>query len=161
MGDIASGIFADLARFLRVMYPGILVMLLYDLSSVDAGANILAKGNGNLALFFVAAAVIVASMVLYAFQRYLIQEWIVHYLLQWVWGWGDLRKFAERRKKAGAKRMTPGGKKPLRVNREPRSYAYYSHAFDSAVKSSYWESRARYSSEGWGYTHAFGISWWA
>ena len=84
MQDALGSVFSNLERFLRWVYPGVLVLGLLHLGTRKGALVFLHLDqniSGSLQIFGLVAAVVVSGLVVYSLQRYLVHEVIIQYTL--------------------------------------------------------------------------------
>jgi len=150
MQEAVTGFLSNVERFLRWIYPGLLVLGLLYLGRTDGPMVFLHLKNGSdaIQIFGLLVGVIVASILIYAAQRYLVHEMVIQYLL-FLCGKGDAFNYAKHK----------GKPPPLRRRCDPTPFWCWSSRLNVESRTlgrDYNELR----DYAWGVTHALGLTWW-
>jgi len=150
MQEAVTGFLTNVERFLRWVYPGLLLLALLHLGRKTSLPEWQALRQQEVAVqvFALVAVTIVASILIYAGQRYFVHEIFIQYLL-FLSGNGDAFNYAKQK----------GKPPPLRRRWCPTVFWEWSSRLNLESRSlpgGYSDLRD-YS---WGVTHALGLSAW-
>lgn len=150
MQDVFGNLLAKVERFLRWIYPGLLLLALLHLGRTTSLLewDALSQQAVAVQVFALVAAAIVASILIYAAQRYFLHEVVVQYLL-FLCGKGDAFNYAKHNCESP----------PLRRRCCPTAFWEWSSRLN--VESySLGEGYSNLRDYAWGVTHALGLSSW-
>lgn len=158
MGDPFGVLLNNVERFLRWVYPGLLVLGLLQLGTTDGVAAVLKLKNESDAvqIFGLVVATIVVGFIVYAMQSYLLNEGLVRFLLFFcLFPLGDAYNYAKSRNAAV---------KDTRWwqlwRRHPAVFWHWSIKLNLESQE-LWGGRYRQGrAYDWGVTHALGLTSW-
>jgi hypothetical protein len=147
MQEAVGNLLANVERFLRWVYPGLLLLALMHLGRKTSLPEWEALRHQAVAVqvFALLAAAIVASILVYAAQRYFLHEMVVQYLL-FLRGKGDAFNYA-----------TQNGEPD--TLRWPQDFWHWSSRLnvESRTLGRDYNDLRDYA---WAVTHALGVTWW-
>ena len=154
MQDSLRSFLDNIERFLRWLYPGVLLLVLLHMarSNDDGPQSVmvtlrLSEEPTAVVLGGLLGAAIVGSVVLYSLQRYLISEIVVQYLIfWWITGAGDAFQYARVRS------QTPNRWNPIHF--WGWSNTLRRDTLDSGGATQAWQDYT------WAVAHAIGVSAW-
>ena len=156
-----TNVTSNVEGFVRWVYPGLLLLGLLHMGRVASITETLRLDGLKEAVQVsgLIAVAILTSQVIYHLHRYLLHEWIIQYVLFFLWGHGDIVEFA---KGYDWKRNKPRSKSEGKTPRErnPLAFWYWSNKFEAESRQREHRAYMGYRDYSWGITHALGITSW-